>query len=55
MGGDPWKQAVRAQISLVVNQLHQTPLLKNAVAEGTLKIVGAYYDLETGRIDITEQ
>ena len=55
MGGDPWKQAVRAQIGLVVNQLHQTTLLKNAVAEGTLKIVGAYYDLETGRIDITEQ
>ena len=55
MGGDPWNQAVRAQISLVVNQLRQTPLLKNALAEGTLKIVGAYYDLETGRIDITEQ
>ncbi len=54
MGGDPWKQAVRAQISLVVNQLHQTPLLKKAVAEGTLKIVGAYYDLETGRIVITD-
>ena len=53
MGGDTWKQTVRAQISLVVNQLHQTPLLKNAVAQGTLKIVGAYYDLETGRIDIT--
>ena len=54
MGGDPWKQAVRAQIGLVVNQLHHVPLSENAVAAGRLRIVGAYYDLETGKVTIME-
>ncbi len=54
LGSDPWHQAVLAQISLVVNQLRQVPLLADAVAKGTLKIVGACYDLETGWVLITE-
>lgn len=54
MGGDPWKQAVRAQVGLVVNQLHHVPLLNNAVAAGRLRIVGACYDLETGKVEKIE-
>lgn len=53
MGGDLWYEAVWAQISLVVRQLQQVPLLADAVAKGSLKIVGACYDLESGRVMIT--
>lgn len=52
MGSDPWNQAVRAQISLVVKQLHQVPLLQGAVTCGKLKIIGAIYDLESGRVQV---
>lgn len=52
LGGDLWSQTVRAQIDLAVDQLHRTPLLANAVATGSLKIVGACYDLETGQVQM---
>ncbi|HNS03932.1 MAG TPA: carbonic anhydrase [Anaerolineae bacterium] len=52
LGGDLWSQTVRAQIGLAVDQLHRTPLLANAVATGSLKIVGACYDLETGQVQM---
>ena len=51
----PWDGAVRAQIGLVVARLKQSPVLRSAVAEGRLKIVGAWYNLETGRVEITDQ
>jgi carbonic anhydrase len=52
MSTDPWNGAVRAQVGLMVQQLHQVPLLARAVAGGSLKIVGACYDLETGRVEL---
>ncbi len=55
MRSDVWNRAVRAQISLVVEQLHQVPLLNDAVARDKLKIVGANYDLETGWVQMTVQ
>ena len=51
----PWDGAVRAQISLVVEQLRRSPILEKAVTAGTLKIVGAWYNLETGRVEITNE
>jgi carbonic anhydrase len=45
-------RSVRAQIIGVVTQLGHVPLLKAAVDEGTLKIVGAWYDLENGSVEI---
>ena len=45
-------RAVRAQVSSVVVQLKQTPILETALAEGRLKIVGAWYDLDTGSVEI---
>ncbi len=51
--GDPWDQAGRAQIALQVDRLRRSPILAEAVAEGALRVVGAWYDLETGLVEIT--
>ncbi|OQY43835.1 MAG: hypothetical protein B6240_11645 [Desulfobacteraceae bacterium 4572_87] len=53
MGGDVWDQAVRAQIELLVEQLKHSEILSTGVENGTLKIVGMLYNLETGLVDIT--
>ena len=52
-GGDVWDQAVRAQIALVVERLRYSPILERAVAEERLRIVGAWYNLETGLVEMT--
>ena len=52
-GGDVWDRAVRAQIELLVARLKRSPILAPAVEAGTLKIVGAWYSLETGLVEIT--
>ena len=54
-GGDIWDQAVRAQIEILVEQLKHSPILATAVDEGALKIAGAWYNLETGLVEITVQ
>jgi carbonic anhydrase len=49
--GDPVANAVRANVELVVKQLRSsTPLLSELVAHGKLKIVGAVYSLDTGKV-----
>ena len=48
-----WDQAVRAQIALVVERLKHSPILEKAVTEGRLKVVGAWYCLETGLVEMT--
>ncbi|MEW6669165.1 MAG: carbonic anhydrase [Thermodesulfobacteriota bacterium] len=52
-GGDVWDCAVRAQIELVVTRLKRSPILAPAVEAGALKIVGAWYSLETGLVEVT--
>ena len=52
-GGDVWDRAVRAQIELVVAQLKRSPILTPAVEDGRLEIVGAWYNLDTGLVEIT--
>jgi len=52
-GGDAWDGAVRAQISLLVEKLKHSPILGTAVETGELIIVGGYYNLETGLVEIT--
>ncbi|OIO53644.1 MAG: hypothetical protein AUJ55_13295 [Proteobacteria bacterium CG1_02_64_396] len=54
VGGNLWDNAVRAQISLVVERLRHAPILHKAVAQGRLKVVGAYYDLESGLVEVME-
>lgn len=53
LGGDVWDHAVRCQISLLVDELRRSPILCTAVQAGRLKIVGAYYDLDTGLVEVT--
>lgn len=53
IAGDPWDNAVRAQIALLVTKLKHSPVLAGAVKTGKLLIVGAYYNLETGLVEIT--
>ncbi len=54
-GGDVWDNAVRAQINLLVKKLKHSPILDKAVKKGELLIVGAYYNLETGLVEITDK
>ncbi len=49
--GDKVSNAVRTNVDMVVQQLRSsTPILSELVAEHKLKIVGAVYSLETGRV-----
>jgi carbonic anhydrase len=45
-------RAVRAQVNSVVIQLKHIPILETALGEGKLKIVGAWYDLDSGAVEI---
>ncbi len=49
---NPIDRAIRAQVYHVVERLRQTPILKTAVEHGELKIVGAYYDLDSGLVEV---
>jgi carbonic anhydrase len=53
LGGDVWEGAGRAQVTLKVEQLRRAPVLAPAVKAGVLNIVGAWYSLETGLVEIT--
>ena len=50
--GDRIENAVRGNVALVVKQLLAArPVLSELVATGKLRIVGAVYSLETGKVD----
>jgi len=51
MPGDRVENAVTVNVNLVVSQLRSsTPILSKLVKEGKLRIVGAVYSLETGKV-----
>ncbi len=50
MGGDPVEAAIEANVRRTVDQLGRSPILSEAIAAGNLEIVGARYDLDTGRV-----
>ncbi|MGA2065415.1 MAG: carbonic anhydrase [Thermoguttaceae bacterium] len=51
--GDPVENAVRANVREVVKRLqHAAPILPDRIKTGKLKIVGAYYDLDDGRVEL---
>ena len=53
--GDAVDNAVHAQVLEVVGQLQKAaPLLADRVKAGKLKVVGARYDLDTGRVEVIE-
>ncbi len=50
--GDLWDIAVRENIRRVVNKLRSSEaILQEPLQAGTLKIIGAYYDLDDGHVD----
>ena len=52
LGGDPVANAVRTNVEMVVKQLRSSnPILSELVAHGKLKIVGAVYSLDTGKVN----
>lgn len=55
MPGDPLDNAVRANVQLVVEQLKSSdPILSHLVKDGKIKIVGARYDLESGKVEMIQ-
>lgn len=56
LSGDPLDQAIRINVRNSVAALEQSqPILAPRVAGGQLKVVGALYDLETGRVEMLEK
>lgn len=54
--GDLVDNAVRANVELTVEQLRTSaPLLADRVKKGRLRVVGARYDLDTGRVDLLRE
>jgi len=49
--GDPVENAVKANVEMVVKQLRTSkPVLAELVSHGKLKVVGALYSLDTGKV-----
>jgi carbonic anhydrase len=51
--GDLWDNAVRANISVSIDRLKDSPVLAAAIERGAIKIAGGLYDLETGLVEVT--
>lgn len=50
--GDPLENAVKANVSWQVNQLKKSPVIAELIADDKLKVVGGYYDLDTGSVEL---
>ncbi|GAB4134759.1 MAG: hypothetical protein Fur0046_06970 [Cyanobacteria bacterium J069] len=50
--GDRLTYAVKANVRLQTQRLSQSPIVSQAVQQGWVKVVGAYYDLATGVVSI---
>jgi carbonic anhydrase len=46
------EKAAKANVSHQVEVLKKSPVLSDLIAKGKLKIVGSYYDLDTGKISL---
>jgi carbonic anhydrase len=55
--GDLVDHAIHMNVRHVVRRLRETsdPLLAKPLSDGKLKIVGAYYDLDTGKVDFFDR
>ena len=53
--GDLLDNSIRININMVVEKLNKSePILSGLIKEGKIKIVGAYYDLDTGIVNIVK-
>jgi carbonic anhydrase len=50
--GDRLTNAVKANVRLQVQRLEKSLLISEAIAAGKLKVVGAYYDLDSGEVSL---
>ncbi|MBW4515092.1 MAG: carbonic anhydrase [Timaviella obliquedivisa GSE-PSE-MK23-08B] len=50
--GDRLTNAVRANVRLQIQRLQTSPIIASAVQAGKLKVVGGFYDLDTGTVDL---
>jgi carbonic anhydrase len=50
MPGDPVDNAVKANVEMTVKKLRSSPIFSELIAGGKLKIVGAVYSLDTGKV-----
>ena len=50
--GDKLENACKANVLSQVKKLKSSPVLSKLIDEEKLKIVGAYYDLDTGKISM---
>lgn len=50
--GDLLDNAIRANVEMTVQTLTSSPYLADAVKDGSLTVLGAYYDLETGLVEV---
>jgi carbonic anhydrase len=50
--GDRLTNVIKANVRLQVQRLQASSVIAAALKEGKLKIVGAYYDLDTGEISL---
>lgn len=49
--GDRLTNAVKANVLLQVQRVQTSPVIAKRVREGKLKVVGGYYDLDTGKVE----
>jgi len=50
--GNILENSIKMNVKQVVEQLKQTKILASLVKEGKFKIIGGYYNLKTGKVDI---
>ena len=50
--GDRLTNAVKANVRIQVKRLQKSSVITSAIQKGKLKVVGAFYDLNTGEISL---
>ncbi|MEG4009085.1 carbonic anhydrase [Microcoleus sp. Pol11C1] len=53
--GDKLENASKANVVMQANKLKASPVISKLIAENKLKVVGGYYDLDTGRVTILSE
>ncbi|MEG4279513.1 carbonic anhydrase [Microcoleus sp. MON1_C1] len=53
--GDKLENASKANVVVQANKLKASPVISKLIAENKLKVVGGYYDLDTGRVTILSE
>lgn len=54
IAGDSLESAVKMNVRMAVEQLNNNPFIKKLVDEKKVKVVGGYYDLGTGTVELLD-